>query len=429
MLSTHAIRRVVRALALASVVSVLVASTALADNIKNFLVNGVGVGNEVTILEGTSTTVPYMVQETGGSCDAADGSPVTVSINVPVGVTATPSSLVFSDCGVEQSVTFSAPPGAYSIPAVTATDADGSYSTGTTPFVLTVLGDGPSVANSNTAPVVTVSSSDVVGGVVEGNTTGGANVSFTASVTDAEDGSLTASCDAASPAFVALGARTITCSAVDSGGLVGTATLSFAVVDTTPPTLTVPADIAQTATTATGNIVDFNGLSASDIVDPSPIVGCADASGAPVASGARLLGSHRISCTATDGSGNQADASFTAQVLFEFLGFHQPVDMNVRNAMKAGGTAPLKFRITNGAGGYIGDLSAVVTGTSRAFGCSTAPEDTLEEYATGGTALRYDSTAQQFIFNWQSPKQPGTCWQVKLTLADGTARYATFSLR
>jgi large repetitive protein len=429
MLSAHSFRRGLSALALVSVISAAVASVAVADNIKNYLVNGVGVGNSVTILEGTSAEIPYIVQETGGSCDAEDGTPVTVSINVPSEVTPTPSHLVFSECDVEQLVSFSAPPGTYDIPAVTWTDPEGSYNTGTTPFVLTVQGAEPAPTTSNTAPVVTVSSNDVVDGSVEGNTTGGAIVSFTASATDAEDGPLTATCNVESPAFFALGEHTITCSATDSEELVGTETLHFAVVDTTPPTLTVPGEIVQTATTSTGNIVDFTGLSASDIVDPEPIVECVDASGEPIASGVRLLGSHLIRCTATDDSGNEASASFTVKVLFEFLGFYQPIDMDVRNAMKAGATAPMKFRITNGAGGYIGDLSAVVMGSSRSHLCVEAPEDSLEEYATGGTALRYDSAAQQFIFNWQSPKQPGTCWQVKLTLADGTARYATFSLR
>jgi large repetitive protein len=429
MLSTHSIRRGISALALAAVISAAVASTAVADNIKNYLVNGVGVGNSVTILAGTTTEIPYDVHETGGSCDAADGTPVTVSINVPSEVTATPSHLVFSACGVQQLVTFSAPPGTHNIPAVTATDLDGSYNTGSTSFVLTVQGSEPAATSLNEAPVVTMSSDDVIDGLVEGNAIGGANVSFTASATDAEDGLLAATCNVESAAFFALGNHTITCSATDSEGRAGTATLSFEVVDTTAPALTVPGNIVQTATAATGNIVDFTGLSASDIVDPAPIVDCVDASDASVASGDRLLGTHQITCTATDGSGNQAKASFTVKILFDFPGFHQPIDTDVRNAMRAGATAPMKFRITDGAGGYISDLSAVVMTTSRSFICDNSPEDSLEEYAMGGTALRYDSTDQQFIFNWKSPKLPGTCWQVKLMLADGTARSVTFSLR
>jgi hypothetical protein len=61
--------------------------------------------------------------------------------------------------------------------------------------------------------------------------------------------------------------------------------------------------------------------------------------------------------------------------------------------------------------------------------CSAStPVDNLEEYATGGTALRYDFTANQFIYNWQSPKQSGACYQVVLTLADGSTHKAMFQL-
>ena len=53
----------------------------------------------------------------------------------------------------------------------------------------------------------------------------------------------------------------------------------------------------------------------------------------------------------------------------------------------------------------------------------------LEAYATGGTQLRYDSAAHQFIYNWQSPKKPGTCYTITIGLTDGTSHSATFQLK
>ena len=48
---------------------------------------------------------------------------------------------------------------------------------------------------------------------------------------------------------------------------------------------------------------------------------------------------------------------------------------------------------------------------------------------TGGTSLRYDAAAAQFIFNWQTPKQAATCWRVDVTFTDGTAKSASFKLK
>lgn len=419
--------------AVASLTGLLVASTAKADNVKNYVVNGIGVGQKVTVDEGSSALIDYSIEKTGPDCDATTASPVTVNIGVPAGVTASPASLVFTNCGTRQAVSFSAAPGVYPIPAVTWVDNSGSYGVNTTAFELTVAQvQGPNlpVVNEvvNSAPVVEISSVDVKNGTVEGNTTGGAFVGFSASAVDEEDGVLPVSCDATSGQFFGLGSNAVTCTATDKNGATGSATFEFSVVDTTAPSVHVPADIFEKAQTAKGNGVRF-AVTATDIVDPSPEVSCSDQTGRRVVSGDIFLGTNDVTCTAWDATGNGAAGAFGTDVLFDFLGFYQPIDISVRNAMKAGSTAPMKFRISDGKGGYIGDLSAVVMGSSRSYACNTAPEDTLEEYATGGTALRYDTTAQQYIFNWQSPKQPGSCWQVKLMLADGTARYATFGLK
>jgi hypothetical protein len=91
------------------------AQVAQADVVKNAVANDVGVGGVRTIAAGGSTTVDYYIEETnaGGfpDCDAADGTPVTVAIHLPAGVTADKSSLTFDQCGDPftntQAVTFS----------------------------------------------------------------------------------------------------------------------------------------------------------------------------------------------------------------------------------------------------------------------------------------------------------------------------------
>ena len=74
------------------------------------------------------------------------------------------------------------------------------------------------------------------------------------------------------------------------------------------------------------------------------------------------------------------------------------------------------------------DLSAVVALRFAAVGCGAQPPDALETVATGSTQLRYDSTAQQYIYNWQTPSKAG-CYVVTLTLADGETWPAFFQLK
>lgn len=443
-----------------------IAGAASADIVTNDVAIGGGSGGRRVITEGQASPVEYRIKSTS-ACDATSASPATVTVRVPTGVSATPSSLTFTSCDTSQTVTFRAPVGVHEIPTVSVSDQAGDYNVAATAFRLVVDADGdgdatadaadncPSVANpdqadadgdgvgdacqsspppANTPPVLVLDSDQVVGGLVEGNVTGGADVRFTAVATDAEDGPLPAVCTASSGAFFALGGpHSIECTAEDTGGLTARAALGFAVRDTTAPTLTVPADISQTARSASGNRVDFTGLTAADIVDADPTITCIDeASASAVSSGATLLGTHVIACRAADDTGNVSQPGrFTVRVLFDFQGFFQPIDVNVRNSMRAGSTAPVKFRLGNGSGGHLSDLGAVVMGQtgSRSMVCTGGADDALEEYATGSTALRYDATAAQYIFNWQSPRLPGTCQRVKIVLADGTFRTADFNLR
>jgi hypothetical protein len=67
--------------------------------------------------------------------------------------------------------------------------------------------------------------------------------------------------------------------------------------------------------------------------------------------------------------------------------------------------------------------------TVTRIGCETgAPEDVVPFETTGVTALRYDTTARQFVQNWQTPKTPGVCYLVKVT-GDGLLLSARFKLR
>jgi hypothetical protein len=55
--------------------------------------------------------------------------------------------------------------------------------------------------------------------------------------------------------------------------------------------------------------------------------------------------------------------------------------------------------------------------------------DAIEVLATGSTVLRYDSTAGQFVYNWQTPKKAGSCYRITMTATDGSTISANFILK
>jgi hypothetical protein len=134
---------------------------------------------------------------------------------------------------------------------------------------------------------------------VEATGPAGAVVTFAAATaTDLVDGSLTPTCDANSGDTFPLGTTTVTCSATDQAGNKGSATFDITVEDTTAPTVNVPGNMTVLATSPTGADVTFS-ATATDLVDPAPLVTCNPASGSTFP-----LGTTTVTCSASDAAGN-----------------------------------------------------------------------------------------------------------------------------
>jgi hypothetical protein len=260
------------------------------------------VGCSVTDSGGLSTSGSFTVtvRDTTAPTIATHGD-VTVEATSAVGAVATYAAPATSDAvdgaGVASCAPASGTTFALGDTTVTcnATDAAGNAATATA-FVVHVV--------DTTAPALTLPAS-----ITEEATSAlGAVVGFTATASDAVDGSPAVTCTPPSGSTFSLGATTVQCSVTDAAGNTGTGSFTVTVQDTTAPTLDLPANITEEATSATGTAVSFT-VTAVDAVDSTPTVACTPPSGSTFA-----LGTTTVNCTATDDAGNTGSGSFTVTV-------------------------------------------------------------------------------------------------------------------
>ncbi len=83
----------------------------------------------------------------------------------------------------------------------------------------------------------------------------------------------------------------------------------------------------------------------------------------------------------------------------------------------------------NSSGAHVSDLGVILSFTAGRVRCDSTeiPEDVIT--STGGTALRYDAGANQFIQNWKTPTTIGQCYRIAVTFVDGQRLTADFRLR
>jgi hypothetical protein len=189
---------------------------------------------------------------------------------------------------------------------VTATDAFGFVATGS--FNVTV-----------TSPIVITPHSDIV---VQSTGNNSAIVSYAAStVVDPLDPHPTITYSKASGTSFPVGTTTVTVTATDVH--LNTGTAFFNVTVTSPLMITAPADLVTQATGATGAIVTYSPATATDAVDPSPVILYSKNSGTLFA-----LGTTSVTVTATDAHGNSATAAFNVTV--NALSLTPPADVVVQ---------------------------------------------------------------------------------------------------
>ena len=282
---------------------------------------------------------------------------------------------------------------------VTCIATDDVGNTGTTIFTVTVF--------DITAPLFDTTVEDFT---VEANAIGGANVTFTAPTASDLGQAVPVQCDA-NPAgsFFLIGTTTVTCTATDLQGNEATDTFLVTVADTTPPVLTVPADI----TVLYGATVTFE-ATATDNADDDLVVNCIPPSGTVFP-----LGTTTVNCTATDDAGLTDSGSFTVNVV---LGGTSSLRSN-KKSVNSGAVAGFNWVWED----YLGNPVDVGEGNqdveARLGNCPSSEEDILNE-DPGSSDIRLQSDGQ-WTFNWQTvdddgnPIAAGTyCFSVVLMTTD-----------
>jgi len=218
-------------------------------------------------------------------------------------------------------------------------------------------------------------------------------------------------------------ATTYTCSASSAGGDNAVTTVSIR-RDATAPSLDVSGGPADGASYYFGSVPVAPTCSADDNLSGVVAGGCT------VTGWSSAVGSHTVNVSVKDSAGNTTSVSRSYDVLaWRLTGFYAPVDMNgVYNVVKGGSTVPMKFEVF--ADSELTSTAAVKSFTATKITCSgTALLDPVEITSTGGTSLRYDGTAGQFIQNWKTPTGAGICYSATMTTQDGSSITAYFKLK
>ncbi len=124
---------------------------------------------------------------------------------------------------------------------------------------------------------------------------------------------------------------------------------------------------------------------------------------------------------------------FAPLFTYDFEGFFSPIEnAPAVNAVNAGRTIPVKWRLTDKNGAPVSDPTSLIGLTSVSVDCETLigdPASVVDELATGSAALEYLGDGY-WKYEWKTAKAySGQCRTLKLTFNDYCVYFATFSFK
>jgi len=183
--------------------------------------------------------------------------------------------------------------------------------------------------------------------------------------------------------------------------------------------------------------VSFAGFIAGDTAESSDITGAPNC----LITTQNIIGEMTIECSIGTLASKTYDFQFipgTLTVQYRWDGFLQPINDTAHQSdlsasvFKAGSTVPVKFQLKNAGGSIlqaavepewidpeqVGPMSAVVG------------ESTYSDLASAGNSYKWDSIAQQYVYNWNTKGlAPGYWYRIFAQLDDGTIKSVTIGLR
>lgn len=170
------------------------------------------------------------------------------------------------------------------------------------------IGATEGIAPLDTTPPVFTAPVDIV---AEATGPDGAVVTFPSPVAvDDVDPIAVVECAPASGSTFPIGVTTVTCTATDAAANSASASFTIRVRDTTAPAISgVPPSQTLEATDPNGAAATWAAPTSSDLVSGAVAVSCSPAAGSTFP-----LGTTAVTCSATDGAGSSASASFTVSV-------------------------------------------------------------------------------------------------------------------
>jgi hypothetical protein len=134
------------------------------------------------------------------------------------------------------------------------------------------------------------------------------------------------------------------------------------------------------------------------------------------------VGDHTVVASFQGGtcSYNASENSATLGIHYMFLGFQQPINAD-GTSLFGGRTIPVKVRIADADGQPVPDADAhafFAFGTPAIVGTDTEP--LANTNGDTGNTMRYDASANQYIFNWDIANLPNGTYTIRVGLSEGT---------
>jgi hypothetical protein len=224
--------------------------------------------------------------------------------------------------------------------------------------------------------------------------------------------------------------------AVDKADNTTSTTVPGLNIDTVKPAITLTGVAAGGVYTL--GAVPAAGCTATDATSGLDSNGCKVTVTGGLANG---VGTYNFTATATDKAGNTTTVTGSYTVIYNVASnvafWLQPINdtahttSTTTSVFKAGSTVPAKFQLKDATGKIVQANSAPVWLTPVKGSATTAPvdESLYSDPADSGTTFRWDATAQQYIYNWGTPKTPGYYWRIGVKLDDNTTQYVNIGLR